>query len=78
MANTREHNFTLLVERVTQAAPDVPVTPGLVNFLVGEGKEQYTFQDVGHFERHAAWYLTRLRATKILHEATPSGVPAAV
>jgi membrane associated rhomboid family serine protease len=78
IATTQEHNFTLCVERLTRAAPDVPVTPGVVGLLVGEGQDRHTFQDMGHFERHAAWYLTRLRATKILHETTRSGVPAAV
>ncbi len=78
MANTQAQNFALFVEHLTRAAPDVPVTPGLVNFLVGEGNEQYTFQDVRHFERHAAWYLTRLRATTFLHLTSPATLVAAV
>ena len=78
MAPTQEHNLHLLVERLTRAAPDVPVTPGLVSFVVGEGQDRHIFQDLRHFERRAAWYLTRLRATKILHDAAPSAVPAAV
>ncbi len=78
MANTREENFTRFVERLTRAAPDVPVTPGLVSFLTGEAQDRHTFQDLGHFERYAAWYLTRLRATKSLHLTAPSAVPAPV
>lgn len=75
MAPTQEHNLHLLVERLTRAAPDVPVTPGVVSLLAGEGQDRHTFQDLRHFERRAAWYLTRLRATKILHDAAPSAVP---
>lgn len=72
MATTHERNFALFVERLTRAAPDVPVTPGLVSVVVGEGQDRHTFQDLGHFERHAAWYLTRLRATRFLHRTSPS------
>lgn len=78
IANTQEQNFAMLVERLTRAAPDVPVTPGLLGFLVGEGEEQHTFADARHFERHAAWYLTRLRATQVLYLTTPGAVAAAI
>ncbi len=76
MTLTRHENFSLFAERLTRAAPNVPVTPGLVRFLAGETEERYIFLDVQHFERYAAWYLTRLRATHLLSGHTsPSPAP---
>lgn len=78
MALTHDQSFRPFVERLTRAAPHVPVTPGLVSFLADAAQDRTTFPDVGHFERYAAWYLTRLRATEFLHLTSPSGVPAPV